>query len=74
MEDIDFTPPASLVYTFDTSTVTGQDECLTFDINNDNDFEGDHSFTVSVSPAPTSPPGIIIGTDSIEVTIEDDDG
>ena len=69
----DYTLPQSLQYVFNTSTMSGDRLCLEFGILDDDNFEGDHSFVVSVSP-PTSPPGITIGTDSVEVTIEDDDG
>ena len=70
-EGVDFTSPMSLEYFFDTSTTTGPGPCLTFGITDDNNFEGDHSFTVSVSS--TSPPGISTTASTI-VTITDDDG
>ena len=69
----DFSSPPSLLYTFPNTTVSGDQQCLLFAIFDDDAFEGDHSFIVSVSP-PTSPPGITLGIDSVEVTIEDNEG
>lgn len=69
----DYTEPASLTYTFNTSTMSGDRACLYFGVVDDRNFEGDHSFTVSVY-LPTTPEGITVGTDSQSVTIEDNDG
>lgn len=68
----DYTLPNPLEYFFDTSTNIGDSRCLRFGILNDNNFEGDHNFRVSVFQ--TVPDGIVVPIDTLVVTIKDDDG
>ena len=66
------TIPATV--TFSDGAVSGDTECLSIPIINDNDFEGDHSFQAQLMAfEPPSVP-VIFDTSLATVTIRDDGG
>lgn len=68
----DYIEPPSLLYIFPNTTISGDQQCLEFRILDDDVFEYQVDFNVSVT-LPSSPPGITIGTDNVFVEIEDND-
>ena len=69
----DFTIPADPTVTFTVGQGDGDSQCLSVTILNDNDFEGDHDFTVQIMSIEPSSVDIVT-TAMGSVVIEDDDG
>ena len=72
-EDYSVTPPVTVV--LPTGFQNGQDVCETIGLINDNNFEGDHTFTVQIMP-PVAPTGVNINVDPAlaSITLQDNDG
>ena len=63
----------SLTFNFQVGTVSSS--CINITINNDDDLEGDHTFTVELGAASTPALGGGLGTPSTTtITIQDPDG
>ena len=82
VEGEDFTFIGPQVFTF--NAITGNLSCITINITNDDDFEGDHSFTVELANVPdtkrsvndfSNPEGPIIGSSNVTtVSVNDAEG
>ena len=71
MQGDDFTSPNPLQIVFDPIVSAGP-LCATFDILDDTELEGDHSFTVQITGV--GPAAVIdISADTATVTIDDDE-
>ena len=69
----DFTEPSPLEVTFSSGDVEGSTACATFEIENDNNLEFDHEFTVNLATiTPTGPTTSM--PFSTTVSISDDEG
>ena len=70
---MDYTTPADPTVTFAVGDGDGDSQCLSVTILNDDDFEGNHNFTVDIMSI--EPSSVDIDTSDIgSVVIEDDDG
>ena len=70
---MDYTTPADPTVTFAAGDGDGDSQCLSVTILNDDDFEGDHSFTVQIMSI--EPPSVDIDTTAMgSAVIQDDDG
>jgi len=70
----DFNAPSPPEVTFFSGNVTGDTACATYTIIDDNNLEFDHEFTVNLSTVTPSGPGIVMGSSTTTVTINDDEG
>ena len=73
MLDEDFTEPSSLEVTFSSGDMMGNTSCATFGIEDDDNLEFDHEFTVSLAMVTPNGPMISMPT-STTVSISDDEG
>ena len=71
-EDFTVTDTTELDVFFAAGSMTGDTDCLTITILDDDALEGDHSFTVSLNP-PAAPVTLTTPSSS-PVTITDNDG
>ena len=72
--DEDFTAPSPLEVTFSSGDMMGTTSCATFEIENDDDLEFDHEFTVSIDMVTPTGPMISMSSSSTTVSISDDEG
>ena len=70
----DFTSPAMPTVVFNTGADNGDTVCTSITIIDDNDFEGDHSFTANIDSISPSTIDIVLSTTAAEIVIEDDQG
>ena len=74
---MDFLTPvtADLIVTFPVGSGNGASDCFQIEILDDDDFEGDHDFGVSINPISVSPAGITMATGGLaQITVMDNDG
>ena len=69
----DFTVPSPLEVTFSSGDMMGSTSCATIGIENDDNLESDHEFTVSLAMVTPTGPMISMPT-STTVSISDDEG
>ena len=65
----DFTDPGVVSLTFSAGSMDGNSQCSTIDVTDDDDVEGQHSFTVSLQNPSSN--GVIGTQDTATVTITD---
>ena len=66
---------ADLIVTFPIGSGNGTTDCFQIEILQDDDYEGDHDFTISVNSASISPAGTVVYNAGIgQITIHEDDG
>ena len=65
----DFTDPGAVTLTFSAGSVDGDSQCSTIDVLDDDDVEGEHSFTVSLQNPSSN--GVIGTQETATVTITD---
>ena len=66
---------ADLIVTFPIGSMNGATDCFQIEILQDDDFEGDHDFAISVNGASISPAGSVVDNACIgQITIHEDDG
>ena len=71
---VDFMVAIPATVTFSDGAVSGDTECLSIPIINDNDFEGDHSFQAQLSAVePANVPITLDGT-LAAIIVKDDNG
>jgi len=70
----DFNAPSPPEVTFTSGDSVGAIDCATFVIIDDDNLEFDHEFTVSLSTITPTGPGIVMGSATTIVTINDDEG
>ena len=68
---VDFVANPATV-TFSDGAVSGDTECLSIPIINDNDFEGDHSFQAQLMAIEPSSVPIMLNMDLVTIIIDDD--
>ena len=66
---LDFTDPGAVTLTFPAGSVDGDSQCSTIDVLDDDDVEGEHSFTVSLQNPSSN--GVIGTQETATVTITD---
>ena len=74
---MDFLTPATadLIVTFPVGSGNGASDCFQIEILDDDDFEGDHDFGVSINPTSVSPAGIAMAAGGLaQITVMDNDG
>ena len=69
----DFTEPSPLEVTFSSGDVVNDTACATFGIENDDNLEFDHEFTVTLGTITPNGPVISVPTSTM-VFIRDDEG
>ena len=70
----DFTVPSPLEVTFSSGDMMGSTSCATIGIENDENLEFDHEFTVSIAMVTPTGPMISMPSSSTTVSISDDEG
>ena len=70
----DFTAPSPLEVTFSSGDMMGDTSCATFTIEDDDNLEFDHEFTVSLDMVTPTGPMISMSSSSTTVSISDDEG
>ena len=70
----DFTSPAMPTVVFNTGADNGDTVCTSITIIDDDDFEGDHSFTADIDAITPSTIDIMLSTTAAEIVIQDDEG
>ena len=66
---------ADLIMTFPVGSGNGTTDCFQIEILQDDDFEGDHDFTISVNGASISPAGTVVDNAGVgQITIHENDG
>ena len=70
----DFTAPSPLEVTFSSGDMMGDTSCATFMIEDDDNLEFDHEFTVSLDMITPTGPMISMSSSSTTVSISDDEG
>ena len=65
----DFTDPGAVTLTFPAGSMDGDSQCSTIDVLDDDDVEGEHSFTVSLQNPSSN--GVIGTQETATVTITD---
>ena len=70
----DFTVPSPSEVIFTSGDVVGNTSCATFEIENDDNLEFDHEFTVSIDMVTPTGPMISMSSSSTTVSISDDEG
>ena len=68
-------PAADLIVTFPIGSGNGATDCFQIEILQDDDFEGDHDFIISINDASISPAGTVVDNAGIgQITIHENDG
>ena len=66
---------ADLIVTFPIGSGNGTTDCFQIEILQDDDFEGDHAFAISVNGASISPAGTVVDNAGVgQITIHENDG
>ena len=72
----DFVTPAmsDLIVTFPEGSGSGASDCFQIEILDDDDFEGDHDFAISIIAATISPAIVMDAANIGQILITEDDG